>query len=284
MWWEWNCKIVCDQYLCYIYSVMMHTKVADFVFLNGKIIHTSRAKISPLDSGFLYSMGVYEVWKASQGKIQLFEENFEELQVGLKIMKIPFSLRANKLVEIFTKLLKKNKLSEARVRLTVTRENIFVEVSSLPKDHGSITAFTTLRERSNPAVKSVAWLSTALNLSSGNWWEKAEAILINSKKEITEGSQSNFFLVKNGALITPPEKFIHSGGTRKWVLHVAKKLKITARTRKIKLREAFQADEIFVTGSVRGIRAVVSLDGKKIGNGKIGATTKIFRKEFTHVN
>ncbi|MFA5352027.1 MAG: aminotransferase class IV [Candidatus Gracilibacteria bacterium] len=261
---------------------MAFGKIAKFVFLNGKIVSKSKAKISVLDSGFLNGLGVYEVWRAFGGKIHLFEENLAELSQGLKIMEISFRWNARELETILLKLLKRNKLINARIRLTATKENVLIELSVLPKTHKQIRAFSVFLKRSNPRVKSIDWLATVFCLRKGDLHRRSEAILVNSKGEISEGAQSNIFLFKNGKLFTPLENTIHPGAARKWVLQTAKQLGIPTQESKLNLQAAFRAEEIFTTGSISGIRAITFFDKHKIGDGKIGKTTKLLQKEFAN--
>ncbi|MFH0834412.1 MAG: aminotransferase class IV [Patescibacteria group bacterium] len=255
----------------------MIQKIANFIFLNGKITHRARARITPWDTGLLYADGVYEVWRAAHGRAHLFAENFAALRQSLRARKIPFQLSSAELEKLLTRLLRKNKLRAARIRLTASRENILIELSPLARFAQRITAFTLPLERHSPVVKSVDWLATVFNLRPGKWWEKSEALLLNRRNEITEGAQSNFFLVKNSQIVTPPATTVHPGAVRRWVLRSAKKLKIPVRERAIKSREIFTADEIFVTDSLSGIRSVMSVDGRKI---KSGPLTKILQTEF----
>ncbi len=251
-----------------------------FVFLNGKIVKLSNAKISVTDSAFLRGVGVYEVWFVRNGQPHLFYENFREFQRGMKICHIRFSFSAKKIKEIISELLKKNKLSTARVRLTATPENVLIEVTPLPIYPPTASVCTVQAERVLPIVKSVNCLVSVLARQEANRKNADEALLVNKCGEVTEGTMSNLFLVKNGKIFTPPKEDVHPRVVRVLVFRLAKKLKISIQEKKIKLKEVDSVDEIFLTGSLTGIRAIIYLNGKAVGKGKIGRITSSIQKAF----
>ncbi|MDO8462532.1 MAG: aminotransferase class IV [Deltaproteobacteria bacterium] len=108
-----------------------------------------------------------------------------------------------------------------------------------------------------------------------------EAILLNKAGRVTECSSSNIFLVKNKNLITPPlSEGLLDGITRQEVLKIARQLKIRVRVQPISLKELFQADEIFITSSLKEILPVRSIDKKKMGDQVPGRQTHRLMKAY----
>jgi branched-subunit amino acid aminotransferase/4-amino-4-deoxychorismate lyase len=105
-----------------------------------------------------------------------------------------------------------------------------------------------------------------------------EALLINRKGLITEGTWTNVFIVRK-KLLTTPRLGVLLGTTRGAVLKLARPL-IRVKQRDITRRELINADECFLTNAPKGIIPVVKIDGEKIGNGKVGPITKHLQKEF----
>jgi len=108
-----------------------------------------------------------------------------------------------------------------------------------------------------------------------------EAILTNTKGFITEATTSNIFIVKNNALITPSaESGILPGVTRGVIMEIAKRLKISVKEKFVTRREMLAADEIFLTNSLAEVLPVTKVDSKRIGSGKVGDITKLFRISY----
>jgi branched-chain amino acid aminotransferase len=111
-----------------------------------------------------------------------------------------------------------------------------------------------------------------------------EAVMLNSRGKVIEASAENIFIVKDDILITPP---IASGAlrgiTRDSVLTLANSIKISSSTSDISRDELYTADEVFLTGTAAGIKPVREIDGRTVGNGKIGPVTKRLRTKFEAV-
>jgi branched-chain amino acid aminotransferase len=111
-----------------------------------------------------------------------------------------------------------------------------------------------------------------------------EAVMLNSRGKVIEASAENIFIVKDDILITPP---IASGAlrgiTRDSVLTLANSIKISSSTSDISRDELYTADEVFLTGTAAGIKPVREIDGRTVGNGKIGPITKRLRTKFEAV-
>jgi branched-subunit amino acid aminotransferase/4-amino-4-deoxychorismate lyase len=96
-----------------------------------------------------------------------------------------------------------------------------------------------------------------------------EAILVNQKGFVTEGTISNIFVVKNGKLITPKEDILE-GTVRNLIIK-----KTPVKLVNITQKQLYSFDEVFVTSSVKGVVPVAKIDGKKVGDGKVGPITKL---------
>jgi branched-subunit amino acid aminotransferase/4-amino-4-deoxychorismate lyase len=111
-----------------------------------------------------------------------------------------------------------------------------------------------------------------------------EALFLNEKGLLTEGSGSNIFLVKDKVLITPRfEAGILPGVTRVVVFELAAKLGIKVKEKNVRLVELLQSDEAFVTNSAIEIVPVTEVDGKQIGNGKPGVVSKCLMKAYKEI-
>lgn len=108
-----------------------------------------------------------------------------------------------------------------------------------------------------------------------------EAVLLDYKGNVAEGPGENIFIVKKGILLTPKRGNILKGITRDSILKIAKKYGIPAKEKIISKRALLNADEAFYSGTAAQISAISTIDGKKIGTGKIGPVTKSLQKILT---
>ncbi len=133
----------------------------------------------------------------------------------------------------------------------------------------------------DPSVKSLNYLNNILGKIECNDAGVAEAIMLNDKGNVAEGTGDNIFLVKDGKILTPPGSAgILMGVTRAVVIRLAKQAGLEVIERDFKPAELMSADEIFLTGSGAEIISVTKVDGKAIGGGKAGPTTQKLLKAF----
>ena len=111
-----------------------------------------------------------------------------------------------------------------------------------------------------------------------------EAIMLNNKGYVAEGSAENIFVVKNGKITTPPlDADILNGITRDSAIKLLKSNKIKVIEKNLRINDLIKADEIFMTGTAAEVKSVTQVDRTKIGNGKIGDVTKELQESFMDV-
>ena len=111
-----------------------------------------------------------------------------------------------------------------------------------------------------------------------------EAILLDKDNKVSEAPGENIFIVKNNILITPPiSSSALDGITRKSILEFSKNIKIKSKIREISRDELKKADEVFLTGTAAEITPVIKIETKKIGDGKVGETTKQVMNTYSEI-
>ena len=111
-----------------------------------------------------------------------------------------------------------------------------------------------------------------------------EAILLDQSGNVSEAPGENIFLVKNNRLVTPPlSSSALDGITRKSIITLAKDMKLKIKVRKVSKKELKLADEIFLSGTAAEITPIVTIDKKKIGDGKVGNITKLFMGTYSDI-
>jgi branched-chain amino acid aminotransferase len=190
---------------------------------------------------------------------------------------------------IFQKLLKANNLSDALLRLTISRgEGWGIEPCGIPnvacfaKDFSGwpsemyekgISSVVATRKRPATGIKSTNYLEAILAKLEA---KGKEAIMLSEDGFVASAITSNIFIVKDQRLITPPLSLgILPGITREVVLEIAR-----VDVQVFKIEELYQADEVFLTNTSYEIMPVTEIDGRKIGDGLPGPVTKRVLWEF----
>lgn len=266
------------------------------VFLNGDYMPVEQAKISPLDRGFLFGDGIYEVIPSYAGKMVGFQNHINRMSDGLKAIGIELNWSDDQWLTLCENLSTKNGGGSLGLYLHVSRgadtkrfhafpENVTPTVFAMtfeispPKTPSLATAgkgyslSTTEDLRWQRChIKSTSLLGNVLHFQEGYAVGNLETLLFNNKQELTEASSSNIFIVKNGIIATPiQDNHILPGVTRRLVIDIlSKEGSLTVEERIITLDEAKNADEIWLTSSSKEIEPVTLLDGVPVGDGNVG--------------
>jgi branched-chain amino acid aminotransferase len=130
-------------------------------------------------------------------------------------------------------------------------------------------------------AKVANYLTSLLALREAHLRGAAEAFIVDGRGRVLEGTTSNVFLVKSGRLVTAPEESgILAGITRAYLLRAADRLGIVVELRDIHDVELFDADEVFISSSIREVLPVVRIDGHAVGGGAPGPLTRRLHQEF----
>ncbi len=264
------------------------------VYINGKFLPIEQANIPIMDRGFLFADGVYEVSAVINSRLVDNAAHLARLQRSLKELDIPLP---ETLTEIETKqieLLKLNELKEGIVYLQVTRGvserdfNYSAEMkptfvmftqtknilNSPDKKNGVKVATVNEIRWQRRDIKSTALLAQVMAKNEAARKGAFEAWMVEDEF-VTEGSSSNAYIIKNNVIITKnlSNKILH-GITRAAVLRIAKENNLKIEERNFSVAEAYSADEAFLTSASTFVTGIVEINGKKIGNGKVGEITQ----------
>lgn len=274
------------------------------VFLNNSIIPVEDGHISPFDRGFLFADGVYESIRTYNKKLFRYEDHLERLRRSLKETRIDFK-ELDSLENIIYELMIKNEIDEeALVYIQITRGTAMPRTHSFPKEKITPTVFISVVELNDNTeeqtkgvkvilqedvrwlrcdVKSTSLLPVILASQKATEENAAEAILVRDG-QITEGTHTNFFAVKDETIYTAPKsRFILEGITRKVVLEFCDKFKIDYREEFIEKDELKSFDEFFITSTTKEITPVTSIDYWTINDGDPGKVTKSLQAVFKKI-
>jgi len=265
------------------------------VFLNGDFMPVNEAKISPLDRGFLFGDGIYEVIPSYEGKMVGFTGHINRLNNGLKAIGIEYDYSDLQWRELCNQLSEKNGAGSLGLYIHISRgadtkrshgfpqdvtPTVFAMAFDIPAprepnlaDTKSYALLSTEDLRWKRChIKSTALLGNVLHFQQGFEADCQETLLFNEKNELTEASSSNIFIIKAGVIATPlQDNQILPGITRRLVIDIlTQEGDFTVEERIITMDEVRDADEIWLTSSSKEIMPVTMLDGKLVGDGQIG--------------
>jgi D-amino acid aminotransferase len=264
----------------------------NYSFFNGKIVEFGQIKISPFDIGILRGYAVFDVMRTANGKPFLIKEHYSRLEKSAQKLKLKLPFSALAFEEKITKLIKLNKIKEATIRTVVTgglsrdafsmgeKPTVYITLEKLhafpdeavKKGAKVIVLENSLRE---PGAKATLNYIEAVGFQDMKNKCNAHEILYIKNGKVLECSTSNIFIVKNGKIITPKDGIL-CGTTRDLVIKLAgPEFKIEEK--EISEKELFQADEMFLTATSKGVVPIVKVGNKKIAGGKIGPITKKLR-------
>jgi D-alanine transaminase len=261
------------------------------VFLNGEFMPADRARISPLDRGFIFGDGVYEVIPVYGGRLFRLAEHLERLKHSLAGVRMTPPCADERLAAILTELVARHDEPDQSVYLQITR-GVAPRDHAFPRDTAPtvfamsnplLPVSAEIHERGVAAVtlddirweychlKTTSLLPNVLLRQQAIDAGAAEAILVR-RGEVSEGAASNLFIVLDGILITPPKgPRLLPGITRDLILEIAQHHAIRYREAAVTPSDLRRAQEVWLTSSTREILPVTRLDGQAVGGGRPGA-------------
>ena len=269
------------------------------IFIDGKFCDESKAKVSVFDHGLLYGDGIFEGIRAYHGRVFKLKEHIDRLFYSAKaiLLEIPMSHAA--IMKATVDTCRKNSLRDGYIRLLVTRgvgtlglnprscknpsviiiadkiQVYPVEMYERGMDIVTVPTVRNLHSAVNPAIKSLNYLNNILAKIEANNAGVEEAVMLNAEGFVAEGTADNIFVVKKGALHTPPlSAGALYGITRETVIELAEAAGLKVTEPNLTRYDLFNADECFLTGTGAELIPVVKIDGRVIGTGQPGPITR----------
>lgn len=267
------------------------------VWINGKFAENGEAQISVFDRGFMYGDGLFETMRSYDGAVFRIREHLDRLFSGLSVMKIKCPHDRKYLEDAVYGCLEANGLKEANIRLTVTRgasltgsfsradlkPNVVIitrhlELPTRAYEKGLAATIASIRQNDQSPVtglKTLNFLTYILARTDAKEAGFDDAILLNTRGHVAEGTTANIFMVKHRQIMTPSlDCGILPGVTRGAVLAVAAAGGIKVKEGHFSERDLMGADEVFLTNSVIELLPVVRIGKRRIGKGEPGELTK----------
>ena len=279
------------------------------VYLNGKYYKESEAKISIFDRGLLFADSVYEVTAVIDNKLIDFPAHIERLENSLNELEIKNIFSYDLLLKMHKDLVNKNKFSnkEGLIYMQVSRGTI--ERDFLIKDKDvtpNIFAFTQEKKLTDvnyktngleiitrndlrwqrKDIKTTQLLFATLIKTEAHKLGADDAWLIDGDGFVNEGTSNNAYIIdKNNNIITRNlSNKLLPGITRKTIIEVAKKLKLSIEERPFNVKEALESNEAFISSASTLIAPVTKIDKNNIGKGQMGPITEILRETYIKIS
>jgi branched-chain amino acid aminotransferase len=275
------------------------------IWLDGKLVDETDAKISVLDHGLLYGDGVFEGIRVYNGKIFELEAHIRRLFQSAKAIRLDIPMSKTALIKAVDKTVEANGVVDGYIRLLVTRgvgtlglnpfvcepsrliiiaDNIQLYPEELYERGMKVISATTVRNHPlaiPPQVKSLNYLNNILAKIEALDSNVPEAIMYNHEGYVAEATGDNVFIVRDGVICTPP---VEAGGlegiTRGVVIKLAKETRLEVVEKNLTRCDLYICDEFFLTGTAAEVIGIVEIDGRVVGEGKPGPITRLLRKKF----
>jgi len=274
------------------------------IFLNNKLVRKEKAMISVFDHGFLYGDGIYETLRAYNGIVFMLDEHIQRLYRSASLIQLTLDRNSDAIKKAVYQTLRANRLGEAVIRITVSRGKgptgldpdlckkptfvIFAaQFRKYPAHHyGKGVKISIVRTRRNiisalnPQIKSLNFLNNVLAKIEAKNKNAFEALMLNYRGYVAEGTVSNVFFIKRNSLYTPGLTVgILDGITRKMVLDIARECGFKIREGKFRKHALYGAEEVFLSNTTMEVMPVSHVDNVRIGTGA-GKTTKMFHQAY----
>ena len=284
--------------------------MAATVNVNGQVFDQEHAVVSVFDHGFLYGEGVYETLRTYNGQPFLFDRHMRRLRKSAEMLTLGVPITNAEIDARFRETLRAARLGdspghEAYIRILVTRGvgELSYDSAACPtpsvvvivKPHVAppaevfergvkVALVEIVRNHPgsvSPLIKSNNLLNNALAMQQAARCGGFEGVMRNYRGELAECTQSNLFIVKSGAALTPPiDAGLLPGITREFLFEIGAEAAIPVREAVLKDTDLLGADEAFLTSSTREVVPIVQVDDRRIGAGIPGPITRRLLQGF----
>ena len=279
----------------------------DFVFLNGKIVPASEARVSVFDAGFTHAAGLFETMRAYGGKVMRLDAHLLRLMHSASTLEIqmPAAMEAavpsatDDLRQGIADVLSANELTNARLRLVMTPGDI-PRPGQDPEHRAPPTVLVTAspvqpypeqlytrgmrvcispykQNRHDPLAghKTLAYLPRLLAMKDAADRQCQEALWFTAENRLAEGSICNVFVVMGDKVLTPPvDTPVLPGVVRASIIEVCHANDIQIEEAPIDINMLMEAQEVFLTGTVLEVMPVTSIEKHMVGDGAVGDISK----------
>ena len=273
-------------------------------FVGGRYLRAEEASVPIGDWGFLHSDATYDVVHVWEGAFFRLEEHLDRFYRGMAALRMSLSVTRDEIRAILVECVRLSGLRHAYVEMICTRglpapgsrdprsavnrfyafAVPFVWLADPAKQevglHLAVGKAVRIPPASvDPRIKNYHWLDLVTGLFEAYDQGAETTVLTDGEGHVVEGPGFNLFLLRGGTLLTPRTGMLE-GITRRTVLEIAAELGIPSDVRAVRTQELHDADEVFATSTAGGVVPICRIEGRPVGTGVPGATTRLIRERY----
>ncbi len=274
-------------------------------YVNGDFLPESDAKVPVFDHGLLYGDGVFEGIRAYNRRVFKLDRHLERLFNSAKAIHMEIPHTFGEMRELILELCRRNEIVDGYIRPIITRGPGDLGLDPRKCIHGPtvviiarpfeplygdryqeglrlVTASVrrTPPQSLSPNIKSLNYLNNILGRIEANLTGADEALMLDVNGFVSEATADNFFILKDGRIVTPPRVTNLQGITRETAIEIAEEMGLEVREEFFTLYDVYGADEAFITGTAAEVGPVVEVDDRTIGDGTPGKVTREIMVRF----
>lgn len=259
------------------------------VYLNGRYLSRESAALGLADLSILRGYGIFDYFRYVDRKPRFVDDHIERFWNSASAMRLEMPVTKAALREVVEQLIDKNEVADGGIRFVLTggySENGYqpgtpnllamaYPFSGPPATQYELGCNVMLHryERQLPHVKTIDYVEGIRIIPLLKEKKADYPLYVDRDGFVRESDRSNFFIVKNGTIVTPKEDIL-LGITRRHVIHLARTLNFKVTERKVSSQELLDADEAIIASSTKGAMPITHVDGQPVGNGLPGPVTK----------
>lgn len=280
------------------------------IWVNGEFVSTAEARVSVFDHGLLYGDGVFEGIRSYAGRIYERAAHTRRFFHSAKAIRLTLPFSPEQIEDALERTVEVNGMktpeSDAYIRMVATRgvgvlgispirtwkpqvviivSTIHMYPAEMYESGMAIITSSYVRNSPNalpPQIKSLNYLNNILAKIEAHDAGVMEAVMLNHEGYVAECTGDNIFIVRDGQLQTPPVSAgILEGITRATVIRLARDLGIEVIEKNLVRTDLYSADECFLTGTGAEIIGATTIDGRTVGDGKVGSLTRTMMAAYS---
>jgi len=259
-------------------------------YVDGKFVDADQAVIPVDDLAVLRGVGACDLMRTYKGKPYFLREHVERLKRSAMKINLNIQWSCDEIEQIILETLNHNlPIDEANIRVIITggsssdfitpeKPRLIVLITAIPPIPAvwyekGVKVITVHSQRDVPEAKTLSYIPATIALKKAKSQNAIEALYMDKDGFVTEGTTSNLFAFIDGELVTADQKVL-KGVTRKVILSITEEIfKVKFET--LHIDQLLKADEVFITGTNKGLVPVVQIDETVIGSGTPGRNTRI---------
>jgi branched-chain amino acid aminotransferase len=275
------------------------------IYVNGELFPRSEAKVSVFDSAFLVGDGIWESFRLHNGKLAFVGPHLARLHANLKALDYDLAMPLEALIQAVYRTVQANGMTGGvHIRLMISRGTkrspsqdpranvggptiVIIAEYKQPsrEEENGLNLFTVHVRRGSPdgqdpKLHTHSKLNCILACIQATQAGADEALMLDPLGFVSTCNSTNFFIVRDQQVWTSTGKYCLNGITRANVIGLCKRHGIEVFEKDFSLYDVYSAEEAFVTGTFGGLGFVASVDGRQIGEGRMGAVTRRLRRMY----